>query len=103
MNAREIVEALGRERRVERMIQNITRSHTLTPDLQDLAQIVYLALLEYDEDKVVDLWETDSLNFFLARIIMNQWRSSHSPFRDSITKFRSLSEEIRDFQKHLHR
>ena len=31
--------------------------------------MVYLILLEYDEDKLVDLWEHDQMSFFIARII----------------------------------
>lgn len=41
-------------------------------DLDDLAQIIYLILLEYDEEKIVDLWENEQLNFFIVRIAKNQ-------------------------------
>ena len=59
MTSREtIVETLARERRVEQMVVNIAHQ-TLTPDLEDLCQMVYLILLEYDEAKLQDLWEND--------------------------------------------
>lgn len=78
----EIVETLARGQRVETFIRNVARTSRLAPDLQDLAQMVYLALLTYDEDKIVDLWESDAIDFFIARIILNQYRSRDSPWRD---------------------
>lgn len=82
MTRSEIVETLARQQRVETFIRNVARTSRLAPDLQDLAQMVYLALLTYDEDKIVDLWESDAIDFFIARIILNQYRSRDSPWRD---------------------
>lgn len=88
----EIIEALARERKVETMIENIAHQ-TLSADLKDLSQMVYLILLEYDETKLQDLWENDQMNFFLARIIVNQYRSSNSPFHTIFRKFRLMVDE----------
>lgn len=81
-----IIETLAKERRVEAMVENIAH-HYLTQDLKDLCQMVYIILLEYDESKLQDLWENDQINFFLARIILNQYRSSNSPFHTVFRKF----------------
>lgn len=78
----EIVETLARQQRVETFIRNVARTSRLAPDLQDLAQMVYLTLLTYDEDKILDLWESDAIDFFIARVILNQYRSRDSPWRD---------------------
>lgn len=94
MTKREIVERLAREQRVEEMIRNVARTSALAPDLQDLAQMVYLWVLEYDEDKIVDLWESDAINFFLARIILNQYRSRDSPWRDAFHRHGILYTDI---------
>lgn len=75
----EIVARIAQERRVETMVENIAKS-PLTPDLKDLSQMVYLILLEYDEGKLRDLWDNGQINFFIARIILNQYRSANSPF-----------------------
>ena len=83
-----IIETLAKERRVEALVENIAH-HSLTDDLKDLCQMVYLVLLEYDEEKLQDLWENDQINFFLARVIINQYRSSNSPFH---TIFRKMQE-----------
>ena len=83
-----IIETLAKEKRVEALVENIAH-HSLTADLKDLCQMVYLVLLEYDEAKLLDLWENDQINFFLARIIINQYRSSNSPFH---AMFRKMQE-----------
>lgn len=69
------------------MVENIAHE-SLTADLKDLCQIVYLVLLEYDETKLLDLWQHNQMNFFLARIIVNQYRSVNSPFHYIIRKFK---------------
>ena len=77
------------------MVENIAH-HSLTADLKDLCQMVYLILLEYDESKLQDLWENDQMNFFLARIILNQYRSSNSPFHSIYRKYQERSLSIGD-------
>lgn len=93
MRKEAIIEALSKERRVEAMVENIAH-RSLDADLKDLCQMVYLVLLEYDEEKILDLWENDQINFFLARIIINQYRSSNSPFHAAFRKFRDKSVSI---------
>lgn len=85
-----IIETLAEEKRVETMVENIAH-HSLTADLKDLCQMVYMILLEYDEARLQDLWENDQMNFFLARIILNQYRSSNSPFHTMFRKFQERS------------
>ena len=80
MTKAEIVETLARERRVERIVQNTAHARALSQDLRDLCQMVYAYILDYDEDKVVDLWETDALGYLIARIVINQYRSNNSYF-----------------------
>ena len=77
------------------MVENIAH-HSLTADLKDLCQMVYLILLEYDESKLQDLWENDQMNFFLARIVINQYRSSNSPFHSIYRKYQERSISIGD-------
>ncbi|MGN0191081.1 MAG: hypothetical protein ACI39U_05440 [Candidatus Cryptobacteroides sp.] len=90
----EIVRQLARERVVETMVMNIARQK-LTPDLKDLSQMVYEILLDYDEDKIQDLWEHRQIRFFIARIIINQFRSSNSPFHTLYRKYqRMLNEDV---------
>ena len=86
---------LANERRVETMVENIAH-RSLTDDLKDLCQMVYVILLEYDEERLRDLWDNGQINFFLARIIINQYRSSTSPFHAMFRKYQERSVSIGD-------
>ena len=89
-----IIEALAKEKRVEALVENIAH-HALTPDLEDLCQMVYLILLEYDDNEIQDLWRNDhQMDFFLVRIIINQYRSCNSPFHYLFRKFQERSISI---------
>lgn len=76
----EIVASLAKDRRVEQMVQRICRVSSLDADLKDLCQMVYVILLEYDDTMIKDLWESEEINFFILRIILNQYRSYTSPY-----------------------
>lgn len=93
MDKASIIAQIANERMVEAMVQNIAHQ-ALNDDLSDLCQMVYLILLEYDETKLQDLWEHHQIRFFLARIIVNQYRSSYSPFHIIFRKQRELSVDI---------
>ena len=89
----EIIDQLAREKRVETMLANIAK-RPVSGTLEDLCQMVYLILLEYDEGKIVDLWENGQINFFLARILLNQYRSTNSPFYKLFRKYESKATDI---------
>jgi hypothetical protein len=93
MNRIEIVTEIANERMVETMVQNIAHQ-SLNADLKDLCQMVYLILLEYDETRLQDLWNNHQMQFFLARIIINQFRSSNSPYHTIFRKFQERSADI---------
>ena len=91
----EIVEALAKERRVEAMLAKIAK-RPCTGSLADLAQEVYLVLMTYDEDKIRDLHEHGQMNFFIARILLNQYNSSNSPFHYTYRLPRLRSREVKE-------
>lgn len=93
MTRAQIVEQIAREGLVEALVENIAHS-PLTDDLKDLAQMVYLTLLEYDETKIQDLYDHGQMRFFIARIILNNFRSSHSRWHDTFRKPRTLSVSL---------
>lgn len=94
----EMIAQLARERRVETMVENIAKK-PISAELEDLSQMVYLILLEYDEAKLQDLWEHNQMNFFIARIILNQYRSSNSPFHKLYRKYGSKAEDIEQYRE----
>lgn len=95
MTRTEIVAALAREQRVETMVCNIARQ-PLSPDLRDLSQIVYLTLLTYDPEKIIDLYTHGEINFFLARVIRTQLSSPRSAYAAAVTRFRHRTTAITD-------
>lgn len=88
----EIIAEMASGRMVETMVENIAHQ-SLSADLKDLSQMIYLILLEYDEDKILDLWEHKQMTYFIAKIIINQYRSSNSPFHSQFRKFRGMINE----------
>lgn len=91
-SARGVIERLTRTRRVEAMVRNICGGPAF--DLFDLVQLVYLALLECDARKVLALHERGEIDYFVARIIETQYRSSSSPWYCQCRKFGARTRGI---------
>ena len=90
MDVLNIVEKLARNRVVEDMIKNMNINDY--PD--DLAQEIYLILLEYDKDKIEDIYNKNQINFFISRIITNQAFSKNSPFYLNYKKWDFNKEDL---------
>lgn len=90
MDVLNIVEKLARNRVVEDMIKNMNINDY--PD--DLAQEIYLILLEYDKEKIEDIYNKNQINFFISRIITNQAFSKNSPFYLNYKKWDFNKEEL---------
>lgn len=94
MTKGDIIAELARERAVETLCRNIAGGSENASDLQDLSQMVYLILLDYDEEKLHDLYETGALPFFIVRIIIRQVRSDTSAYHLTIRAFRQKCQPI---------
>ena len=94
MTRNEIVQTLGKERRVEDICGMITHLPQSSPDVKDLAQYIYLVLLEYREDLLQDLWKHGEINFLIVRLVLNNFRSSKSRFHYLFRVFRERSVSI---------
>lgn len=92
MTTAEIVDALAKERRVEQLAQRVT--HASSERLKDLCQIVYEALIKTREDRLTDLWENEEINFYIIRIIRNQWQSGRSDFHKEMREFSRRANEL---------
>lgn len=93
MGKYEIIADIGKARLVERLACNVAHS-PMTDDIQDLCQMVYLYLLEYDNDKLQDLWDNGQITFFIARILINQYNSENSRYFRTIVKFQRRSTAL---------
>lgn len=76
---KKILEKIATERLVENIISNVTKNVN-DEDLNDLAQDVYLTLMEKDEDLLMGIYERGQINYFLTRIILNNINSKTSRF-----------------------
>ena len=87
MDRNGIVEALGKQRRVEHFAQ-VYAERRLDDDLEDLCQIVYLSLLTMDEAKLRDLWENGEIDFYLRRVVKTQLFGNRSDYEREVLRFR---------------
>ena len=90
---RTVAEALARDSRVERLVIHVT-GRPLDADTEDLCQIVYERVLTYAPDKIADLWDNDQMDFFLVRVIRNQYFSKTSPYYRKIRSFAKRTQPI---------
>lgn len=92
MTKYEIIDKLAKEKKIEKFINNTAK--TSAPELDDLAQDIYVYLLDYDDEKIIGMYERNELDFFIARMIVNQYISTSSPFYTKYKKFLNLSNEL---------
>ena len=96
MTVHDIVDTLARDRAVEKMIDNITDGVAYDPTaLQDLAQDIYVSLLEKG-DKLIDVYEEGHINFYLSRIVCNNIMSNTSPYFCNYIKPQKMAEKINE-------
>lgn len=94
MRKEDIIGKLARERVVETLAERVCRRPG--SELKDLCQMVYLILLEYDGDKIADLYENKQINFFIVRILKNQFYGKTSAYHYAYRKFSLKSEPLKD-------
>lgn len=92
--AREIVEDLAKARRVEELCRNICKRPA--EELNDLSQIVYLSLLKVRPGIVCDLYEHGQLDYYLVRMIKNQYHSKDRAYYRENVEFQDRSCPLTD-------
>ena len=78
MNKTQIISQLANEKLVERVINKI--DSTIMHNCPDLANDIYLSLMEKDSDTIVSLFESGQLAFFIIRMVKNNIFSVNSPY-----------------------
>ena len=94
MTKNEIIGIIAKEKMVEQICSNITKSADCDDTLKDLSQEIYLDLLSKDEEKIVNLYETNQIRFFVVRMITNNLFSKNSPFYQTFKKNANLTVDI---------
>lgn len=101
MTKSEIVETIAKERLVEQICSNIAKSSDCDDTLKDLSQEIYLDLLSKDEEKIINLYETNQIRFFVVRMVTNNLFSKNSPYYQVFRKNTNATVNIDDFKDKL--
>ena len=94
MTKNEVVNIIAKEKMVEQICSNIAKSADCDDTLKDLSQEIYLDLLSKDEEKIVNLYETNQIRFFVVRMVTNNLFSKNSPFYQTFKKNANLTVNI---------
>ena len=99
MTKSEVVNIIAKERLVEEIVSNIAKTNS--DILNDLSQNIYIDLLLKDEEKIVNLYETKQLRFFIVKMEKNNLFRKNSPFYKTFKKNANLTVDIDDFKDKL--
>ena len=86
---------------VEQICSNIAKYADCDDTLKDLSQEIYLDLLSKDEEKIINLYETNQIRFFVVRMVTNNLFSKNSPYYQVFRKNANLRVDIDDFKDKL--
>lgn len=76
-----IVEELAKKRKIEEVIHNMKRQYLQDDLKEELAQDLYLNLLEYkNEDLLINCYEEGKIDYFIIKIVANNLLSKSSRF-----------------------
>lgn len=78
---------------IDRFIYKVIRTSSLEHNDKDLKQYIYLTLLEYDNDKLNKLFETQCLPQFILQIILNQ-RNYYKSYYNEYLKFKNTELDL---------
>lgn len=79
-----IIGDLEREGVVREICENMRVNKN---DIDDFVQEIYMILLEYDKDKIIELYNKKQLRYFIVGIISRQYHSNTSPFYKKYKKY----------------
>lgn len=97
MEKEEIVKELAQAKKVEKIINNVNKGSIKQKDvLQDLAQDIYYALLL--KDNLSEIYEKGELDYYISRIVINQLKSTNSPFYYTYRKNNKNNTQIDGFE-----
>ena len=72
----------------KKMIRSILENMRVSSnDIDDLEQEIYMILLNYNQEKIIQMWEKKQLNYFVVGVITRQYNSKTSPFYKKYKKY----------------
>ena len=97
MTNAQIINEIANVGLVEEIIQGVSYSKfENTENIKDLAQDIYLQLLQMRTDKLNDLYTKNQLRYWIARIVVNSIHSKTSPYFYTYKKEQMQSVSISD-------
>lgn len=87
-----IVEQIAKDKVVENIISNIDKTEDDT--LKDLAQEILLDLLMKPDDKIIQLYNDNQLQYFITRMVLNSIKSKTSRYYYLFARHNDIYEEI---------
>ena len=82
-----IIENIYREEMLREIFENMGIKKD---DWDDLEQEIFIILLDYDKDKIIQMWENKQLKWFIIKLIKNQYFSCNSPYYKKYKKYYQL-------------
>lgn len=94
-----IISEIASKKVIEEMIEKTGKGYVRHKE--DLANDLYLSLLEKDDDLIIDLYLSKNLDFFISRMVTNSIRSKNSRYYYNYVlydnkKTEMISEELND-------
>ena len=82
-----IIKEIYEENIVKDIIANM---RVKSNDIDDLEQEIYMILLEYNQDRIIEMYKKNQLRYFIVGIISRQYNSKTSPFYKKFKKYYTL-------------
>lgn len=93
----QIINEIANNGLVEEIINGVSYSKfENTENIKDLAQDIYLQLLQMRTDKLNELYDNGQLRYWIARIVVNSIHSKTSPYFYTYKKEQMQSVSISD-------
>ena len=94
-----IIETMAKERMIEVIIENVAKTRIEDdPNLADLAQDLYLDLLQKPTEKIQQLSETGQIRWFVTRMVVNNLKSKNSRYYYTYIKDKNNKVDIDDYE-----
>ena len=90
-----LIDKIAKDRVVEGIIKNVAKD-SKDEDLRDLANDIYLELLEKSEDCLLAIYERGQINYYITRIVLNNINSKTSRYYYIYKKNKSVTTPIDD-------
>lgn len=89
-----IIEELAKNKTIETIIKNVVQSQDDT--LNDLSQMLYEDLLLKDDEKIIELYNKNQLQYFITRMVINSIHSKTSRYYYLFARHNNIIQELDD-------